>query len=254
MNLDSKIFVAGHNGLIGSSIVRKLLKLGYSNILTRDKSQVNLISQEQVRELFVSECREYVFLAAASVGSVENNSILRGEFLYNNLQIESNVINQAYHTHVKKLLFLGSSSIYSLNSPQPLKEEYLMDGMFEYSTEPDSIAKMTGIKLCEYYRNQYGCNFISAVPTNVYGINDHYSLDRANVIPSLIRKMHEAKINGLSDVEIWGVCSTRREFLFVDDLADALFFLMLKQNKSDATFDKQSFLLIPISRCIAASF
>lgn len=234
MIYDSKIYVAGHKGLIGSSLVKKLCELGYRNLLLKDKSQVNLINQDEVRDLFLSERPDYVFLAAASVGSIETNLTLRGEFLYNNLQIQSNVIHQSYLSGVKKLLLFGSSSVYPVNVPQPLKEEYLLDGRFEYSTEPDAIAKMTGIKLCDYYRDQYNCNFVSVMPSNVYGVNDNYSLEKAHVIPSLVRKMYEAKKQNLPVVEIWGTGSARREFLFADDLAEGALFLMLNYNKSGA--------------------
>jgi len=230
MEKNSKVFVAGHRGMAGSSIVRKLGKEGFTNILTRSSSELDLCNQQAVNDFFAKEKPEYVFLAAAKVGGILANNIYRAEFLYNNLLIEANVIHAAYVNGVKKLLFLGSSCIYPKLAPQPLKEEYLLTGLLEPTNEPYAIAKIAGIKLCEAYRDQYGCNFISAMPTNLYGQGDNYHLQNSHVIPALIRKFHEGKINKADHVEIWGSGSPFREFMYVDDLADACFFLMKNYN------------------------
>ena len=230
MEKNSKVFVAGHRGMAGSSIVRKLQKEGFTNILTRTSSELDLCNQQAVNDFFAKEKPEYVFLAAAKVGGILANNIYRAEFLYNNLLIEANVIHAAYVNGVKKLLFLGSSCIYPKLAPQPLKEEYLLTGLLEPTNEPYAIAKIAGIKLCEAYRDQYGCNFISAMPTNLYGQGDNYHLQNSHVIPALIRKFHEGKINKADHVEIWGSGSPFREFMYVDDLADACFFLMKNYN------------------------
>jgi GDP-L-fucose synthase len=226
MNKHSKIYIAGHRGMVGSAIMRNLQARGFENIITRTSSVLDLRTQEGVNEFFEVERPEYVFLAAAKVGGIHANNIFRGQFLYENLMIQSNVIHSAYATGVKKLLFLGSSCIYPKNAPQPLKEEYLLAGPLEPTNEPYAIAKIAGIKMCDAYRAQYGCNFISVMPTNLYGPNDNYDLQHAHVLPTFIRKFHEAKVNGDSQVMIWGSGTPRREFLHADDLADACVYLM----------------------------
>lgn len=212
--------------MVGSALVRKLKTAGYENIIMRTSSELDLRNQEAVNEFFAAETPDYVFLAAAKVGGILANNTYRGEFLYDNLMIEANIIHAAYRSGVKKLMFLGSSCIYPKMAPQPLKEEYLLSGFLEATNEPYAIAKIAGIKLCEAYRSQYGSNFISAMPTNLYGPNDNYDLQGSHVLPALIRKFHEAKINDQPTVEVWGSGSPRREFLHADDLADACFFLM----------------------------
>lgn len=226
MNFISKIYVAGHRGMVGSAIVRKLQSLGYSNIVSRQSKDLDLRSQAAVQAFFEQEKPEYVFLAAAKVGGILANNTYRAEFLYDNLMMEANVIDAAYRTSVKKLMFLGSSCIYPKMAPQPLKEEYLLTGELELTNEPYAIAKIAGIKLCDAYRAQYGCNFISVMPTNLYGPNDNYDLEKSHVLPALIRKFHEAKKTQEPFVTMWGTGSPRREFLHVDDLADACFYLM----------------------------
>ena len=216
--------------MVGSAIVRKLQAEGYTTIITRTSLQLDLRNQGAVVDFFASEQPEFVFLAAAKVGGIMANNTYRAEFLYDNLMIESNIIHNAHKTGVRKLLFLGSSCIYPKMAPQPLKEEYLLSGFLEETNEPYAIAKITGIKLCESYRNQYGSNFISAMPTNLYGPNDNYDLQGSHVLPALIRKFHEAKVNGQASVEVWGTGSPMREFLHADDLADACFFLMEHYN------------------------
>jgi len=228
-----KIYVAGHTGMVGSAIVRKLNASGYHNIVYRKSSELDLRSQAAVNSFFEQEKPDYVFLAAAKVGGILANNTFRGEFLYDNLMIESNVIHASYANKVKKLLFLGSSCIYPKMAPQPLKEDYLLSGYLEYTNEPYAIAKIAGIKLCENYSLQYKVNFISAMPTNLYGPNDNYNLNNSHVLPALLRKMHEAKINNSPTVEIWGTGTPKREFLHVDDLADASYYLM--QNYNDTT-------------------
>lgn len=234
MNKSSKIFVAGHRGMVGSAIVRVLETNGFHNLVLRTSAELDLRNQQAVNEFFYSEKPEYVFLAAAKVGGINANNIYRAEFLYDNLAIELNVIEAAKQNDVKKLLFLGSSCIYPKSAPQPLKEEYLLTGILESTNEPYAIAKIAGIKLCEAYRSQYGCNFISAMPTNLYGPNDNYDLEKSHVLPALIRKFHEAKINGSDEVVVWGSGKPMREFLHVDDLASAC--LILMQNYDDAGF------------------
>jgi GDP-L-fucose synthase len=226
MEKSSKIFVAGHRGMVGSAIVRKLQAEGYTNLVLRTSSELDLRNQRQVENFFTSEKPEYVFLAAAKVGGIMANNTYRADFLYENLMIESNVIHQSYVHKVNKLLFLGSSCIYPKLAPQPLKEEYLLSGSLEETNEPYAIAKIAGIKLCESYRRQYGCDFISAMPTNLYGPNDNYDLKNSHVIPGLIRKFHEAKVGQQTTVEVWGSGKPLREFMHVDDLADACLFLM----------------------------
>lgn len=231
MNKDAKVYVAGHRGMVGSAIVRKLISEGFTNILTASSSELDLTNQQATREFFQLHRPEYVFVAAAKVGGIHANNTYRADFLYQNLMIECNTIHSAYETGVKKLLFLGSTCIYPKMAPQPLKEEYLLSGYLESTNEPYAIAKIAGIKLCESYRRQYGCDFISAMPTNLYGPNDNYDLNNSHVLPALIRKFHEAKINHQPEVVIWGTGTPMREFLHVDDLADGCYFLM--QNYSD---------------------
>jgi GDP-L-fucose synthase len=226
MNKDAKIFIAGHRGMVGSAIHRKLTSLGYSNIVTRTSAELDLRIQERVNEFFEAERPEYVFLAAAKVGGILANNTYRADFIYENIMIQSNVIHSSYATNVKKLMFLGSSCIYPKLAPQPLKEDYLLTGLLEPTNEPYAIAKIAGIKMCDAYRSQYGCDFISVMPTNLYGPNDNYDLQNAHVLPSLVRKFHEAKINNAPEVSIWGTGSPKREFLHADDLADACVFLM----------------------------
>jgi GDP-L-fucose synthase len=226
MEKSSKIFVAGHRGMVGSAIVRKLRSEGYLNLILRTSAELDLRNQGQVEQFFNSEKPEFVFLAAAKVGGILANDTYRADFLYENLMIESNVVHQSYVHKVKKLLFLGSSCIYPKLAPQPLKEEYLLSGYLEETNEPYAIAKIAGIKLCENYRRQYGCDFISAMPTNLYGPNDNYDLEKSHVIPALIKKFHDARANNASFVEVWGSGTPLREFLHVDDLADACVFLI----------------------------
>ena len=227
MNKDYKIYVAGHRGMVGSAIVRRLEAEGYSNLLLRTSSELDLRDQNAVENFFREEKPEYVFLAAAKVGGINANNIYRAEFLYDNLMIESNIIHHSHLNNVKKLLFLGSSCIYPKMAPQPLKEEYLLTDSLEYTNEPYAIAKIAGIKLCENYRKQYSSNFIAAMPTNLYGPNDNYDLQNSHVLPALLRKFHEAKVEGNTEVEIWGSGKPKREFLHVDDLAEACMHLML---------------------------
>ena len=231
MNKDSKIYVAGHRGMVGSAILRHLKKQGFQNLLLRTSTELDLRNQQHVADFFSREKPDYVFLAAARVGGIQANNIYRAEFLYDNLAIELNVIHSAYQHKVKKLLFLGSSCIYPMVAPQPLKEEYLLSGYLELTNEPYAISKIAGIKLCESYRRQYGCNFVAAMPTNLYGPNDNYDLENSHVLPALIRKFHEAKINELPEVNVWGTGNPFREFLHVDDLAEACFFLMQHYNE-----------------------
>ncbi len=233
MEKSAKIYVAGHNGMVGSAILRKLKQEGFPNIIIRNSSELDLTNQRNVNDFFEKEKPEYVFLAAARVGGIHANNIYRADFIYQNLMIESNVINASYKFSVKKLLFLGSSCIYPKLAPQPLKEEYLLSGLLEYTNEPYAIAKIAGIKLCEAYRDQYGCNFISAMPTNLYGPNDNYDLNNSHVLPALIRKIHTAKWKGESKVIMWGTGSPKREFLHVDDLAEACFYLMETYNEKE---------------------
>ncbi len=233
MEKSSKIYVAGHRGMVGSAIYRKLINEGYNNIVTSSSSELDLRNQDAVIRFFEKEKPEYVFLAAARVGGIIANDTFRADFLYDNLQIQNNVIYNSYKFGVKKLLFLGSSCIYPKLAPQPLKEEYLLTGTLEPTNEPYAIAKIAGIKMCEAYRAQYGCNFISVMPTNLYGINDNYHPQHSHVLPALIRRFHEAKINNLESVEIWGTGTPLREFLFSDDLADACFYLMQNYNESE---------------------
>jgi GDP-L-fucose synthase len=233
MQKDSKIYIAGHKGMVGSAIKRRLSVEGYTNITTRSLEELDLTDQKAVNGFFENEKPEYVFLAAAKVGGINANNIYKAEFLYQNLMIEANIIHAAHMNGVKKLLFLGSSCIYPKMAQQPLKEEYLLSGFLEPTNEPYAIAKIAGIKLCETYRDQYGDNFISVMPTNLYGPNDNYDLKNSHVLPATIRKFHEAKLRGDSFVEIWGTGKPMREFLHVEDLADACFYLMLNYNEKE---------------------
>ncbi|MEA2039584.1 MAG: GDP-L-fucose synthase [Thermodesulfobacteriota bacterium] len=233
MNKDSKIYIAGHLGLVGSAIQRKLRELGYENLLFRAKQDLNLMRQKKVEEFFDQERPDYVFLAAAKVGGVWANSTLPAEFIYNNLAIQTNIIHASYLYNVKKLLFLGSSCIYPRECPQPMKEEYLLSGYLEPTNEPYAIAKIAGIKMCQSYNRQYGTQYISVMPTNLYGPNDNFDLETSHVLPALIRKCHEARMAGRKEVEIWGTGTPRREFLYVDDLADACVHLMNNYSESE---------------------
>jgi GDP-L-fucose synthase len=234
MNITDKIYIAGSNGMVGSAVVRKLQAEGFTNIITKSSKELNLTNQMEVVNFFENEKPDYVFMAAAKVGGILANNTFRAEFLYENLMIQNNVIHQSYVNNVKKLMFFGSSCIYPKLAPQPLKEEYLLTSVLEETNEPYAIAKIAGIKMCEAYRSQYNCNFISVMPTNLYGYNDNYHPENSHVLPALIRRIHEAKIQNLPDVTIWGTGNPLREFLFVDDLADAAFMLM--QNYNDKQF------------------
>ncbi|MDO9186574.1 MAG: GDP-L-fucose synthase [Bacteroidia bacterium] len=231
MEKNSKIYIAGHRGMVGSAIIRRLKKDGFTNIVTRTSKELNLINQQAVADFFASEKPDFVFLAAAKVGGIVANNTYRAEFIYDNIMIQSNIIHSSYLNNVKKLLFLGSSCIYPKMAPQPLKEDYLLTGILESTNEPYAIAKIAGIKMCDAYRSQYGCNFIAVMPTNLYGPNDNYDLNNSHVLPALIRKFHTAKTQKLSSVEIWGTGTPMREFLHVDDLADACFTLMQNYNE-----------------------
>ena len=233
MNKTDKIYVAGHTGMVGSAIVNALLNRGFTNLVYRSSKELDLRNQATVEVFFREEKPQYVFLAAAKVGGIVPNNTYRADFLYDNLMIVSNIIHAAYYNRVTKLLFLGSSCIYPKMAPQPIKEEYLLTGTLEPTNEPYSIAKIAGIKLCETYREQYGANFISVMPTNLYGKNDNYHPENSHVLPALLRRFHEAKIQGLPDVVIWGSGNPQREFLFADDLADACFFLMENYNEKE---------------------
>ena len=226
MQKNAKIYIAGHRGMVGSAILRRLQALGYGNFVLRTSAELDLRNQQAVADFFAAEQPEYVFLAAAKVGGIMANNTMRADFLYENLAIQNNVIHQAYVHNVKKLLFLGSSCIYPKLAPQPIKEEYLLTGLLEPTNEPYAIAKIAGIKLCEAYHDQYGCNFISVMPTNLYGYNDNYHPEHSHVLPALLRRLHEAKVAGAPSVTVWGTGTPRREFLFADDLADACVFLM----------------------------
>ncbi len=244
MEKEAKIYIAGHRGMVGSAILRKLKNNGYSNFILKTSSELDLRNQQAVIEFFKKEKPDYVFLAAAKVGGINANNVYRAEFLYDNLSIQNNVIHSSYIYGTKKLLFLGSSCIYPKLAPQPLKEEYILSGKLEPTNEPYAIAKIAGIKLCEAYRDQYTCNFISVMPTNLYGINDNYHPENSHVLPALIRRFHEAKVNNLADVTIWGSGTPLREFLFADDMADASVFLM-------ETYDKKEFVNIGTNKEIS---
>jgi GDP-L-fucose synthase len=231
MNKSDKIYVAGHRGMVGSAIVRKLKDEGFTNLLLRTSGELDLRNQQAVDEFFAKEKPDYVFLAAAKVGGIQANNVYRADFIYENIMIQNNVIHASYVQGVKKLMFLGSSCIYPKLAPQPLKEEYLLTGLLEPTNEPYAIAKIAGIKMCDAYRAQYGCNFISVMPTNLYGPNDNYDLNNSHVLPALIRKFHEAKVNNVPAVVMWGTGNPRREFLHADDLADACYFLMQTYNE-----------------------
>jgi GDP-L-fucose synthase len=232
MEKTAKIYIAGHRGMVGSAIQRRLQLDGFSNFVLRTSAELDLRNQARVEAFFEMEKPEYVFLAAAKVGGILANNVFRGEFLYDNIMIQSNIIHASHIHGVKKLLFLGSSCIYPKLAPQPLKEDYLLTGLLEPTNEPYAIAKIAGIKMCDAYRAQYGCNFISVMPTNLYGPNDNYDLNTSHVLPALIRKIHEAKLNGDSSVIIWGTGKPLREFLHADDLADACYFLMQHYNEA----------------------
>jgi GDP-L-fucose synthase len=237
VELNSKIYIAGHRGMVGSAIMRNLINKGFTTIVTRTSAELDLRSSQSVSEFFNEEKPEYVFLAAAKVGGIQANNIFRADFIYENLMIQNNVIHNAYLSGVKKLMFLGSSCIYPKLAPQPLKEESLLTGLLEETNEPYAIAKIAGIKMCESYKRQYGCNFISVMPTNMYGPNDNYNLTNSHVLPALIRKFHDAKENNLPFVEMWGTGTPMREFLHADDLGDACVYLM-------KTYDGEKFVNI----------
>jgi GDP-L-fucose synthase len=234
MKRSDKIYIAGHRGMVGSSILRKLKEEGFENIVFRASSELDLRNQQAVDDFFASEKPDHVFLAAAKVGGIYSNNKYRAEFIYDNLMIECNVINAAYRQGVKKLMFLGSSCIYPKMAPQPLREDYLLTGPLEHTNEPYAIAKIAGLKMCEAFRDQYESDFISVMPTNLYGPNDNYHPENSHVLPALLRKFHEAKVNGQPFVTVWGTGNARREFLHTDDFADACFFLM--QHYSDKEF------------------
>lgn len=231
MEYSDKIYVAGHRGMVGSAILRNLEKSGYNNLVYKTSGELDLRNQQDVAEFFELEKPKYVFLAAAKVGGILANNTYRAEFLYDNLMIQNNIIHESYKNGVEKLLFLGSSCIYPKMAPQPMKEDALLTGLLEPTNEPYAIAKISGIKMCDAYRDQYGCNFISAMPTNLYGPNDNYDLKKSHVLPALLRKFHEAKEEGKPSVEVWGSGAPLREFLHVDDLADACMFLMNEYNE-----------------------
>ena len=232
MDKHDKIYIAGHRGMVGSAILRALKAQGYSNFLLRTSAELDLRNQQAVADFFSQEKPDYVFLAAAKVGGIVANNTFRGDFIYENLMIQNNVIHHAYVNQAKKLMFLGSSCIYPKLAPQPLREDYLLTGLLEPTNEPYAIAKIAGIKMCDGYRNQYGCNFISVMPTNLYGPNDNYDLNNSHVLPAMLRKFITAKRNGDASVTIWGTGSPKREFLHVNDLAEACLFLMENYNDS----------------------
>lgn len=233
MNKAGKVFIAGHRGMVGGALVRKWTNQGHQHLLLKSSKELDLRNQEAVNSFFEKERPDYVLLAAAKVGGIVANNTFRAEFLYDNLMIEANVIHAAYRNGTKKLLYLGSSCIYPKMAPQPLKEEYLLTGPLEETNEPYAIAKIAGIKLCETYRDQYGCDFISVMPTNLYGPGDNYDLNNSHVLPALLRKFHEAKEKGASEVVLWGTGQPKREFMHVDDLADACYFLMENYNQKE---------------------
>lgn len=233
MEKDSRIYIAGHRGLVGSAVLRNMQAKGYTNLVLRTHAELDLENQAAVRAFFETERPEYVFLAAAKVGGIHANNTYPADFIYDNLLIECNVIHAAYKCAAKKLLFLGSSCIYPKHAPQPMREEYLLTGELEPTNEPYAVAKIAGIKLCQSYNRQYGTNFIAVMPTNLYGINDRYHPLNSHVIPALIRRFHEAKVEGRPRVEAWGTGSPRREFMYADDMADACVFLMQRYSGSD---------------------
>lgn len=233
MNKNSKIYIAGHRGLVGSAIVKNLQSKGYTNLVYRTHKELDLINQKEVEDFFQTEKPEYVILAAAKVGGIVANNTYRADFIYENLAIQNNIIHQSYVHKVKKLLFLGSTCIYPKNAPQPMKEDCLLDSPLEYTNEPYAIAKIAGIKMCESYNIQYGTNFITVMPTNLYGPNDNFDLEKSHVLPALIRKIHEAKINKCDSVEVWGSGRPKREFMYSEDMADACIFIMEKIDFKD---------------------
>lgn len=226
MKKDAKIYVSGHRGMVGSAIVRKLSSLGYTNLVTRTHAELDLINQQAVSDFLSQEKPDYIFMAAAKVGGIHANDTLRADFLYQNLMIEANVVHAAWQAGVDRMLFLGSSCIYPRDCPQPIREDYLLTGPLEQTNEPYAIAKIAGVKLCESYNRQYGTHYVSAMPTNLYGPNDSYDLNNSHVLPALIRKTQEAKLRGDSELVVWGSGKPMREFLYVDDMADACVFLM----------------------------
>ena len=226
MDKDAKIYVAGHTGMVGSAIVRKLKEQGYDNLILKAHKSLNLLDQNEVKSFYNQDRPEFVFIAAAKVGGIHANNTFRAQFIYENLQIQNNIIHSAYESGVKKLLFLGSSCIYPRNAPQPMKEEYLLSGELEPTNEPYALAKIAGIKMCESYYRQYGCQFFSLMPTNAYGPNDNYDLETSHALPALIRKIHEAKVNDAKEVTVWGSGKALREFIHVDDIGDASVFAM----------------------------
>lgn len=230
MNKKSKIYIAGHRGMVGSAILRELKNQGYNNFLLKTRKELDLTNQDQVNIFFKKEKPEYVFLAAAKVGGIQANNTYRAEFIYSNICIQTNIIHAAYKNKVKKLIFLGSSCIYPKLAPQPIKEEYLLTGALEPTNEPYAVAKISGLQMCKSYRDQYGCNFISVMPTNLYGPNDNYDLENSHVLPALLRKFHEAKINKKDEVVVWGTGKAMREFMYVDDMARACILIMQKYN------------------------
>ena len=244
MDKQSRIYIAGHRGMVGSALMRRLKKEGFTNFILSSSEEVDLRDQHAVENFFESTQPEYVFLAAAKVGGIHANNVRRAEFIYDNLMIQNNVIHQSFKKGVKKLLFLGSSCIYPRMAPQPIKEDYLLTGALEHTNEPYAIAKIAGIKMCDAYRAQYGCNFISVMPTNLYGPNDNYDLNNSHVLPALLRKIHHASVRQEEEVIVWGTGTPRREFLHVDDLADACYFLM-------RTYDEEGLVNIGTGEDIA---
>ncbi len=236
MDRDAKIYVAGHRGMVGSAIARKLSSLGYTNVVTRTHAEVDLVSQQAVMDFLGQEKPDYIFMAAAKVGGIHANNTLRADFLYQNLMIETNVVHAAWQAGVNRMLFLGSSCIYPRDCPQPIREDYLLTGPLEQTNEPYAIAKIAGVKLCESYNRQYGTQYVSAMPTNLYGPNDSYDLNNSHVLPALIRKTHEAKLRGDRELVVWGSGKPMREFLYVDDMAEACVFLM-ENGISDGLFN-----------------
>lgn len=233
MQKNSKVFIAGHRGMVGSAILRELKKQGYSNFVLKTSKELDLTSQEQVNNFFEKEKPEYVFLAAAKVGGIQANNTYRAEFIYSNLCIQTNVIHASHVHEVKKLLFLGSSCIYPKLAPQPIKEEYLLTSALEQTNEPYAVAKIAGLKMCQAYRDQYGCNFVAVMPTNLYGPNDNYDLENSHVLPALLRKFHEAKVNQKKEVAVWGTGNAMREFMYVDDMARACILIMNKYDERE---------------------
>ena len=237
MDKNAKIYVAGHRGMVGSAIVRRLTDLGYANVVTRSHAELDLTNQQAVTDFLSTERPDYIFMAAAKVGGIQANNIYRAEFLYQNLMIEANIVHAAWQAGIKRMLFLGSSCIYPRDCPQPIREDYLLTGPLELTTEPYAIAKIAGVKLCESYNRQYGTSYVSAMPTNLYGPNDNYDLANSHVLPALIRKAHEAKLRGDSTYTVWGSGRPMREFLHVDDMANACLFLMEDETITDGLFN-----------------